>query len=188
MRLTSRRIVTRGAVQDNFTKRTPIYKFLRYLVVSSMSIWHMLRKNPFCRLLVVCGSWLSVGQLWCCTLHNFGAYKKLCRVIWVLLSKSASLRARSPIMLLLRAALAGLLATPPIGQVARRLQVCQQFSFFSLVCFTAKLQHVFSLFVFKRILRVFFILTFVVHLTGKYLILYDNKSRLKIFTSSFTIR
>ena len=153
MRLTFRRIVTRGAVQDNFTKRTPIYKFLRYLVVSSMSIWHMLRKNPFCSLLVVCGSWLSVGQLWCCTLHNFGAYKKLCRVIWVLLSKSASLRARSPIMLLLRAALAWLLATPPIGQLARRLQVCQQFSFFSLVCFTAKLQHMFFLCLF---LNVFF--------------------------------
>ena len=186
MRLTSRRIVTRGAVKDNFTKRTPIYKFLRYLVVSSMSIWHMLRKNPFCRLLVVCGSWLSVGQLWCCTLRNFGAYKKLCRVIWVLLSKSASLRARSPIMLLSRTALAWLLATPPIGELARRLQVCRQFR---LVCFTAKLQQMFFLCLFLNVfVESSSILTFVVHLTGKYLILYDNKSRLKIFTSSFTIR
>ena len=56
LRLTRQRIVTSDAVQDNFTKRTPIYKFLRYLVVSSMSIWHMFWQNPFCRLLAVCGS------------------------------------------------------------------------------------------------------------------------------------
>ena len=143
MRLTRQKVVTRDAVQHNFTKRTPIYKFLRYLVVSSMSI----RKNSFCRLLVVCGSWFSVGQFWCCTLHNF-AYEKLCRVIWVLLSKSASLRARSPIMLLSRAALAWLLATPPIQEFARRLQVCRQFR---LVCFTAKPRQMYLLCLFLKV-------------------------------------
>ena len=147
MRLTSQRIVTRGAVKHNFTKRTPIYKFLRYIVVSSMSIWHMLRQNPFCRLLAVCGSWLSVGQFWCCSLHNI-AYKKPCCVIWVLLSRSASLRARSPIMLLLRAALAWLLANPPVGELARRLQVCRQFR---LVCFTARFQQMFFLCLFLNV-------------------------------------
>ena len=147
MPLTSQRVVTRGAVQHNFTRRTPIYKFLRYLVVSSMSIWHMLRQNPFCRLLVVCGSWLSVGQFWCCSILKF-TYKKLCRVIWVLLSKSASLRARSPIMILSRAALAWLLATLPVGEFARRLQVCRQFR---LVCFTAKPRQMFLLCLFLKV-------------------------------------
>ena len=160
LHLTSQRIVTRGAVRHNFTKRTPIYKFLRCLVVSSMCNRHMLRQNPFCRLLVVCGSWLWVGQFWCCSLLNF-AYKKLYRVIWVLLSKPGSMRARSPIMLLSRAALAWLLATlawllathawllatHPIGELARRLQDCQQFVKTSLFHRQAS-TNVFYLFVF----------------------------------------